>query len=290
MQESIDRFVHGGILVLHEETTAQQAARAMYERRVGSVVVSNHAGKVTGLLTDRDLSTQVLAFGYAADTPISEFMTSDIQTVQEDAQIKDVLKIMEENGVRRVPVIRKTASHKEKCVGMVTLDDLIAERAINIEVLSRIVGQQVQHPSHLAHGELKRESRTENTLNRFYNLIAEKTGLPRADAEGVSYFLLSALVQRLPYTGAAQLISHLPKILQEDLLSLRAGPNREITTDALLEGLSTRFALTSSDAMQVLERFWEAISQFTSMNQIRHSSPERVSARTQTQIRELFVM
>src|SRR3989344_3872325 len=130
--ETIQAFIHGGMLVLEETTTANVAARAMEERKVGSVVCMKE-GKVTGILTDRDLATQIVAFRLSVDTPISEVMTPEIQCVNEYASLADVVNIMETYGVRRVPVVQKINHNREKCVGMVTLDDLLISQAISLE-------------------------------------------------------------------------------------------------------------------------------------------------------------
>jgi len=237
----------------------------MVERRVGCAVVSNDSGRITGLITDRDLSSQVLAFGYPTNAPISEFMTTDIVKVDETSTVDEVVHKMEEFGIRRLPIVRQTESHREKCVGIVTLDELIAACAVDIKTLSRIVSQQIlRHVPKVDHQDDDRHAaRREQTLNRFYILVAERTGLDRSRSEDVAFYLLSAIVQRLPPSGAAQLISQLPKLLQEDLLDLKAGPNREITPDALLAGMVERFGMTFGESGAVLEHFWEALDAFT---------------------------
>ncbi|MCC7441556.1 MAG: CBS domain-containing protein [Bdellovibrionales bacterium] len=280
MNGTLERFIHGGMLVLSEETPAKEAARAMVERRVGSVVVCNEQGQISGVLTDRDLSSQVLAFGYPPDTPVGELMALEPITITETDTVDTAVRLMEENGIRRVPVVRRLESGKERCIGMVTLDDLLAEGALTTERIAGIVSHQVLKVSrrHLRR-DARREARRENTLHRFYKTMISHMRIPAEGSEAAVLFLLTALVQRLPPTGAAHLISQLPGNLQEDLLNLRAGPDRAITTQSLLAELTVRYGLTQKQANQALDGFWDGLEEFTApsreVGQVLAHLPER---------------
>ena len=265
MHNSIRPFVHGGMLVLGQNTPARMAARAMEDKRVGSVVVSDETGRMVGLVTDRDLSCLVVAFGLPGETPLKDVMTADVESVDEGASLQEVVDLMIEAGIRRVPVVQRIPGGRERCVGMVTLDDLIADQAVSLDCLSRIVRSQIRRHSHrpAVRNESRAEDRKEQTLNRFYNLVTERSALARSTAEEVSFYILSTMVKRLPYTGAVQFISQLPKLLQEDLLGLRAGPDKSISVEMLIEGLKSRFGFSRARAVQVFEHFWEALTEFT---------------------------
>lgn len=284
MNQSIERFVQGGMLVLGEMIPAKVAARAMHERRVGSAVVCSKDGKMTGLITDRDLSNHVLAFGYSPDAPLFDFMTTEIFTITESADVSEAIAIMCERGVRRVPVVRKLQSGREKCVGMITLDDLISEKALDLETLSRIVSQQVIKRQRVGSKHERQRERAEGTLNRFYNLVSEFTRVERPVAEHMAVYLLSAIIQRLPVTGAVQMISQLPKLLQEDLLDLRAGVNRTITADTLLQGMISRFQMNAKEAETAIGRFWDALENFTSTSR----EPDQVLMQLPEDMRNLL--
>ena len=267
MNSSIEPFVFGGALVMNEGASVQQAARAMYERRVGSVVVRSEDGKISGIVTDRDLSNCVIALGFSPETVLSEVMSTEIASVHENATIADVVRLMEEANVRRIPVIRRLSGGRERCVGMVSLDDLIAASAIDLVSLSRIVSKQTLAA---AVGKKKgrvdverRQARAEQTLGRFYHVVAEKTNLARPAVEEITQYLLRAIVQRLPASGAAQLISQLPSLLQEDLLDVKAGPNREVSAQSLYTELASRFHMDLERTEAVIEGFWSALEAFT---------------------------
>lgn len=282
LQASVDRFVHNGMLILEETATAKKAARAMHERRVGSVVVCDHHGKVVGILTDRDLSTQVLAFDYSPLTPIKEFMATDIFSISDRQTVGDAIALMRECGIRRIPIVHRYESGKEKCVGMVTLDDLIAEKAIDLETLSQIVAQQVVKPRRKGVQDgMRHEAKLEQTLNRFNSIMAKHTHLSKYLAEDVSFYLLSTVVQRLSATNAVHLISQLPSLLQYDLLNLKAGPNLSINSKTILTNLTNKFELSTAEAKTVLNGFWEGLKEFTEPGtesaELIHSLPAEFS-------------
>lgn len=249
------------VLVLDENTTASVAARAMHERQVGSVLVCNHLGHLTGIVTDRDLSSQVLGFELHPDVPLSEVMTPDPLTLPENSSLQEVIQLMEEYGVRRIPIVEQQTSGKDRCVGIICLDDLIAAKALDAVTASRIVRSQIRktRPVLFARGV----ENAEHTLHRFHRLIGKYTGLERENIEPFTRFVLSEVTQRLTATGAAHFLSQLPKLLQDEMLDLPAGPNRMISAQSLLEGLHTRFEASPEQSMTLLRSFWKAIREFT---------------------------
>jgi CBS domain-containing protein len=102
-----------------------QAAQLMRQYHVGSLVVCAWQGSTRtpiGMVTDRDLTVAVLAKELdPATLTVGEVMPADVYTVREEDTVTDVLRILRERGVRRVPVINRDGA----LVGIVTLDDLL---------------------------------------------------------------------------------------------------------------------------------------------------------------------
>jgi len=283
MRESIEPFITRRVLVLNLETPSNVAARALHERRVGSAVVSDKYGHIVGVVTDRDLCTQILGFDMPPATPLSEIMTTDILKVKKNSKINDAVRIMEVNGIRRLPVVERTSKGKEKCVGMVTLDDLLASRSLSLDSISKIVKNQIYKSYHISHSD-HAENRKEQTMNRFNKIMAEILVVSKPLAERVSFFLLKQIVQRLSYTMAAHFISQLPKLLHEDLLSLPAGPNTKINDETIVMDLMDGFQVTRSIALDLIKNFWSALEKILNPGILDH-----VLAQFPHEMRELFV-
>jgi predicted transcriptional regulator len=107
------------------------AAWMMRERNVGCLVVVDPAGafggwRAVGLLTDRDIVTQVIAGDRDARTVVVEdAMTRNPITVCASSSIDEALQRMRTAGVRRVPVV----DDRGCLTGILALDDIFEHMA-----------------------------------------------------------------------------------------------------------------------------------------------------------------
>ena len=90
-------------VVCDPETPIQEAARRMVDEGVTCTVVE--LGDGLGIVTDRDIRTQVVAAGAGADTPVSAVMTAPAWTVTADRTATEALLEMLDHGVRHLPVL-----------------------------------------------------------------------------------------------------------------------------------------------------------------------------------------
>lgn len=123
-----------------------EAARLMRTHRVGSLVVIQERSPgeriVTGMLTDRDIATSVVAA--ERDTHafrVGDVMSREVVAVREQDSLLDVLDAMRRKKVRRVPV---TGPHGE-LVGLVALDDVIGVVAEQVQAIAAAVGAAQKH-------------------------------------------------------------------------------------------------------------------------------------------------
>ena len=109
------------------ETTVQDVAKIMQNKHIGCVAVCNNNKNIVGLVTDRDIILRTLACEKdIKETPISEIMTRHIYKTTPEAESQDVVKIMCDSQVRRVPVVENGV-----LVGIVSLGDLANNNKIN---------------------------------------------------------------------------------------------------------------------------------------------------------------
>jgi CBS domain-containing protein len=88
------------------DTTVFDAVSAMAEKNYGSVIIVDADNKVIGVATDRDVMNKVV--GKELDpktTPLSAIMTKDPRVAQETDDLLDWLRIMSNEGFRRLPVV-----------------------------------------------------------------------------------------------------------------------------------------------------------------------------------------
>jgi CBS domain-containing protein len=104
-----------------EDLTAADAARHMADQGVGAIPVCNADGRLSGVVTDRDLTVQVIAAGLDPQaTKLADLLDgSEVVTIGADDSVEDAIRTMKDHAVRRLPVIDGT-----ELVGMVSQADI----------------------------------------------------------------------------------------------------------------------------------------------------------------------
>jgi CBS domain-containing protein len=98
-----------------------EAARIMAERDCGEVPVVDQNRKLSGVITDRDIACRAVAQGKDPQrTRVREVMSSPVVTVTPEASLEECCKTMEQNQVRRVPVVDRSGA----CCGIVSQADI----------------------------------------------------------------------------------------------------------------------------------------------------------------------
>src|SRR5690242_3884167 len=93
--------------VIGPEDTLQRAARMMKDLNVGALPVCN-GKRVLGMVTDRDIAVRGVAAGMKPDSScVSDVMTADVTCATEDQDSDEVMRLMGDAQVRRVPVVNK---------------------------------------------------------------------------------------------------------------------------------------------------------------------------------------
>jgi CBS domain-containing protein len=116
--------------------TLQAAAQAMDELNVGVLPVCE-AGRLVGMLTDRDIVVRSAAAGQdPCKTVVADAMTAMVRSVRDSASVLDAARIMQEHQVRRVPVL----DADDRLAGILSLGDLadagVPEAAPTLEAVS----------------------------------------------------------------------------------------------------------------------------------------------------------
>ena len=100
-----------------------RAAEIMRDLDVGIVPVVDDVSRMhlEGVITDRDIAVRCVAQKHDAKCRVSDHMTAHaIDTVGPDASVADVIAKMEQDRVRRIPVVDET----KRVVGIIAQADL----------------------------------------------------------------------------------------------------------------------------------------------------------------------
>jgi CBS domain-containing protein len=101
------------------ETTAQEAARLMKTEDVGALPIVED-GRLTAVVTDRDLAIRAIAEGRGTETPVGELASRDLITIDPQQNLDEAARLMAEHQVRRLPVVEEDG----RLVGMLAQADV----------------------------------------------------------------------------------------------------------------------------------------------------------------------
>jgi CBS domain-containing protein len=121
------------------ETSLQEVGKMMIDHDCGEIpVVESRASKLPiGVITDRDIVCRTVARGLnPLDLTVAGCMSTPCVTVTPDMSVEECSKTMEENKIRRVPVVDAAGS----CCGIVALADIAlhARRNVAAEVVKEV--------------------------------------------------------------------------------------------------------------------------------------------------------
>jgi len=122
--QTVSELMTRDVVRLPEDASILDAARAMRDRHIGDVVVTDN-GSVVGLATDRDIVVRAIAEGKdPSNTRLSEVVSGDAVTVREDASTNEAVELMRQHKVRRLIV----TDDGGRLAGILSIGDLAAAK------------------------------------------------------------------------------------------------------------------------------------------------------------------
>jgi CBS domain-containing protein len=104
------------------EDTVRAVAVMMRDEDVGAIPIVGGDGQLQGIITDRDITVQVVAAGKnPAEAKVADFMTRHPQVIQPDADVRKAAARMAAEQIRRLPVVQDG-----RLVAMLSLGDVAA--------------------------------------------------------------------------------------------------------------------------------------------------------------------
>jgi CBS domain-containing protein len=122
MKKCADVMTRNPVCCLPDET-AEKVAQLMRDRNIGPIpVIENEkTKKLVGIVTDRDLVLEVVAKGRdPQNTQIEDVMTQGVVTCRAEDSLSEVLDVMSEYQLRRIPVV----DNDLKVIGIISQADV----------------------------------------------------------------------------------------------------------------------------------------------------------------------
>ncbi len=113
-------IMHAGATCVGEHETLTAAARHMRDLGVGALPICGDDDRLHGMITDRDIAIKCIAAEHDPNTVLAgELAQGSAYHVDANAGIEEMLTVMEEHQVRRLPVI-----DNHRLVGIVSEADI----------------------------------------------------------------------------------------------------------------------------------------------------------------------
>jgi len=109
------------IISVTNETTVFQVAKMMEQGGIGAVLVKKN-GHLSGIITDRDYATKIVAHNLPSDTPVEQIMSSPLITINFDESISAAAERMTSKKIRKLAV-----TDNGNIIGLITSTDLVTQ-------------------------------------------------------------------------------------------------------------------------------------------------------------------
>jgi CBS domain-containing protein len=111
---SVKEIMNPNVVSLGPNASLKDAAELMAQQKIGSIVIVDNNEPI-GIITERDFATKIMLQPYSADSKVSEVMSSPVVHITSNQSVADVIDIMANKDIRKVPVI-----DNGKVIGIVT--------------------------------------------------------------------------------------------------------------------------------------------------------------------------
>ena len=122
MSIKVEDVMRSSVVTIEGEYSARQAAKMMEFKGVSSLVVVSKK-KISGIVTEKDLCTRVIARGRDSEkVKVMEIMSQPVIIVRPDMSLESAVQVMLMQGIKKLPVLG--GEFGEDLVGILSLTDV----------------------------------------------------------------------------------------------------------------------------------------------------------------------
>ena len=116
-----EQFMQSAVISFHKDDPAEKLAMAMTDGGFGSVPIVEHDRKLVGIVSEFDLLKVIMEEKSLATVLAGDIMTPTPITVLPDTPAMDIVHLLEEKHLIRMPVV----DSKDTLVGIVARRDIL---------------------------------------------------------------------------------------------------------------------------------------------------------------------
>lgn len=108
------------VILIGREKSIKDAVSLLCEHNIGALVVSDDAGRLLGILSERDIVRAAATVDDLLSQPVSQVMTTNVITCLPQDDVEAVANTMTEKRFRHLPVM-----DKDNLIGIVSIGDVV---------------------------------------------------------------------------------------------------------------------------------------------------------------------
>jgi len=109
------------IWTISKDQNVRQGLNLMSENNIGAIIIVDNNDFPIGIFSERDYARKIILKGKSSkDTLLNEVMTKELITVTKNYKIDQCMKVMDEKGIRHLPVLEN-----KKIVGIISIRDVL---------------------------------------------------------------------------------------------------------------------------------------------------------------------
>ncbi|MFH1032541.1 MAG: CBS domain-containing protein [Chloroflexota bacterium] len=126
-------------ILIGPNETVSAAIQKLSEHDRGALPVCDDAGKLVGIITERDIMRKCLARDQTpAKTKIRDIMTKDVIIGIPDDDLDYAINAMKQKRIRHIPIV-----DKQKVVGMISMRDLLGVQVEECRLQVRLLSDYI---------------------------------------------------------------------------------------------------------------------------------------------------
>ena len=117
------------VITARPSATVLEVIDLLKEYNLGAVVVSPDGRRVAGIVTERDIVRQLTEGTDFLHGPVSDIMTTDVETCTAKDSVHSLMETMTEQRIRHLPVV----DDRGNLAGIVSIGDAVKSHITQIE-------------------------------------------------------------------------------------------------------------------------------------------------------------
>ncbi len=124
---------NSAVVTVNPTTTLAEAARTMVDHQIGALVVTDDAERLLGLVTERDLTNEIVDYAVGlVDQRVEDVMTHPVVTCTPDESVIEALYMMNSKHIRHIAVL-----DRDRLAGMISIRDVTGKWIELLELENR---------------------------------------------------------------------------------------------------------------------------------------------------------